>query len=186
MQIHTSYEFIPLCEFIQSDKSFHYVNSYNQMNSQHYVNSYNQMNSLHYVNSYIILIHFIMWVHTSYKFSHYKNSYNLMNSLHFVNSYNQWIHVTMWIHTIRWIHIIMWIHTSYEFTSSYKNSYIIWIRALLVQVLFNQLIWHAIGTKKSPVSILPGMLFEFLLDLTMSISKLEIAVCTSDFMYCKK
>ncbi len=40
MWIHTSDEFMILCEFIQSDELTHYVNSYNQMNSQYFLNSY--------------------------------------------------------------------------------------------------------------------------------------------------
>ncbi len=44
----------------------------------------------------------------------------------------------------------------------------------LLQVLFNKLIWYAIGAKRSPASILRGMLLELLLDLTLSKSKLNI------------
>jgi hypothetical protein len=53
----------------------------------------------------------------------------------------------------------------------------------LLQVLFDKLIWYAIGAKRSPASILPGMLLELLLDLTLSKSKLKIAVHTSNCMY---
>jgi hypothetical protein len=44
----------------------------------------------------------------------------------------------------------------------------------LLQVLFDKLIWYAIGAKRNPASILPGMLLELLLDLTLSKSKLDI------------
>jgi hypothetical protein len=56
----------------------------------------------------------------------------------------------------------------------------------LLQVLSNKLIWYSIGAKRSPASILPGMLLELLLDLTFSKPKLKFAVRTSDCMYCKK
>ncbi len=47
----------------------------------------------------------------------------------------------------------------------------------LLQVLFDQLIWHAIDAKISPVSIPVklGLLLEPSLDLTLSKSKLNIA-----------
>ncbi len=56
----------------------------------------------------------------------------------------------------------------------------------LSQVLFDKLIWYAIDAKRSPASTLPGMLLELLLDLTLSRTKLEIAVRTSNCMHCKK
>jgi hypothetical protein len=46
----------------------------------------------------------------------------------------------------------------------------------LLQVLFDYLIWYAISAKRSPASILPGMLLELLLDLTLSKSKLDITL----------
>ncbi len=81
MWIHTSYEFMSLCEFIH------------------------HRNSCHHVNSYIRWIHVIMWIQTSDEFTtlcefiqsdditHYVNSYNQMNSRHYVNSYIRWIHM---------------------------------------------------------------------------------------------
>ncbi len=42
-----------------------------------------------------------------------------------------------------------------------------------------QLISYAIGAKRSPASILPGMLLELLLDLTLSKSKLNITCAYS-------
>jgi hypothetical protein len=50
----------------------------------------------------------------------------------------------------------------------------------LLQVLFDYLIWYAIGAKRSPASIRQtGVWLEPLLDLTLSKSKLKIACAYS-------
>ncbi len=100
----------------------------------------------------------------------------------------RWIHVTMWIHTIRWIHFIMWIHTirwihviiykfRHQMNSCSAGASPLWSTYLACH-------WHQ--EKSCKYTRQTGVLLEPLLDLTLSKSKLDIAVRTSNCMHCKK